>query len=437
MLQSRNAAVEVTRWNPTSTDRWSAAVHETEHANLAHAPEWFGAIQKAYGHTPMYLQAEAVDGRLAVLPAFLLRSRIFGTVVASMPFLDGGGPCSPTADLNQVTVRTLIDEATKLGAGSVELRSTVELDLPVKPLTNKVNLVLAAARGCWTTVGQPRCEGPQSGPQGRALRPVRRVRPPRRPRRLLRRLRRQHAGPGIAGARRDASSRRSWTPSATRRGSCSFARGRPSSVASFALAFRDTLVVPWASSLRQHFALCPNVLLYWETLAAACREGFARFDFGRSSLDSGTYRFKRQWRAQGDPFVLLSRTRRPRRLARPVLNRLSWSPPGFALEPPSSPRGPIDRSARTQAPDPMRDPLDNLHQPRSQPRGAPTPVPDVPSPHAAAMAPTIQDGCPAALTFCVDTSSPWFDGHSTRTTAGRSWPPRSEDCSHVRTSPSP
>ena len=64
-----------------------------------------------------------------------------------------------------------------------------------------------------------------------------------------------------------------------------------------ALAFKDTIVVPWASSLRQYFSLCPNMLLYWETIRTACREGFRKFDFGRSSRDANTYRFKRQWGA--------------------------------------------------------------------------------------------------------------------------------------------
>jgi len=29
------------------------------------------------------------------------------------------------------------------------------------------------------------------------------------------------------------------------------------------LSFRDTLIVPWASSSRAYFSLCPNNLLYW------------------------------------------------------------------------------------------------------------------------------------------------------------------------------
>ena len=40
------------------------------------------------------------------------------------------------------------------------------------------------------------------------------------------------------------------------------------------------------------------MLLYWETLKASCLEGFKFFDFGRSSRNSGTYKFKRQWGAE-------------------------------------------------------------------------------------------------------------------------------------------
>ena len=142
MVKSQDSRVRVTRWSPDDKDRWLGLVAETEHANLAHAPEWFGAIQNAYGHTPVYLQAEDADGQLAVLPAFLVRSRIFGTVVASMPFLDGGGPCGAAGDLAQIAVHSLIEEATRLGAGSVELRSTVKITHPVPALEDKMNLVL-------------------------------------------------------------------------------------------------------------------------------------------------------------------------------------------------------------------------------------------------------------------------------------------------------
>ena len=63
------------------------------------------------------------------------------------------------------------------------------------------------------------------------------------------------------------------------------------------LVFQDTMLVPWASALRPYFHLCPNNLLYWEAIRSACTQGLQRFDFGRSSLHSGTYNFKKQWGA--------------------------------------------------------------------------------------------------------------------------------------------
>jgi lipid II:glycine glycyltransferase (peptidoglycan interpeptide bridge formation enzyme) len=68
-----------------------------------------------------------------------------------------------------------------------------------------------------------------------------------------------------------------------------------------ALRFNDRIVVPWASSLKEYFAFCPNMLLYWETIKTACAAGCTRFEFGRSTRHSGTYEFKRQWGAEEEP----------------------------------------------------------------------------------------------------------------------------------------
>ena len=68
--------------------------------------------------------------------------------------------------------------------------------------------------------------------------------------------------------------------------------------AMFTVAHRDTLLDPWASSLRRHFARCPNQVLYWEALQRAISRGLARFDFGRSQWNSPTFRFKEQWGAK-------------------------------------------------------------------------------------------------------------------------------------------
>jgi len=70
---------------------------------------------------------------------------------------------------------------------------------------------------------------------------------------------------------------------------------------SLTLGFNGMLSNPWASSLRRYGQFAPNMLLYWAMLEYACRQGYRTFDFGRSAVDEGTYRFKEQWGAKPAP----------------------------------------------------------------------------------------------------------------------------------------
>jgi FemAB-related protein (PEP-CTERM system-associated) len=59
--------------------------------------------------------------------------------------------------------------------------------------------------------------------------------------------------------------------------------------------------VPTASSLREYNATCANMLMYWKLLERAIERGQVIFDFGRSSAESNTFRFKKQWGAAPFP----------------------------------------------------------------------------------------------------------------------------------------
>jgi hypothetical protein len=61
------------------------------------------------------------------------------------------------------------------------------------------------------------------------------------------------------------------------------------------------VVIPWASARTVFNKLNPNMLLYWTFLSFACENGYSRFDFGRSTPEEGTYRFKKQWGAVPHP----------------------------------------------------------------------------------------------------------------------------------------
>jgi FemAB-related protein (PEP-CTERM system-associated) len=56
--------------------------------------------------------------------------------------------------------------------------------------------------------------------------------------------------------------------------------------------------IPWASTVAEYNKLAPNMMLYWSLLKHVCDLGCNEFDFGRSTYDEGTYKFKRQWGAE-------------------------------------------------------------------------------------------------------------------------------------------
>ncbi len=64
---------------------------------------------------------------------------------------------------------------------------------------------------------------------------------------------------------------------------------------------RGVSEVPSASSLRAYNHTNANMWMYRNLLKRAIERGSRTFDFGRSSLESGTYKFKSQWGAQPYP----------------------------------------------------------------------------------------------------------------------------------------
>lgn len=61
--------------------------------------------------------------------------------------------------------------------------------------------------------------------------------------------------------------------------------------------------VPSASSLPEFNSVCANMFMYWEMLSRASLRGSRQFDFGRSTVNGSTFRFKKQWGACTYPAV--------------------------------------------------------------------------------------------------------------------------------------
>jgi FemAB-related protein (PEP-CTERM system-associated) len=297
-------SVDVMRLAPQAIPEWPTAC-DRQSEQLAHAPEWAAVILRAYGHSPLYLGAEDSRGRRGLLPAFIVRRPLVGSVVTSMPFLDGGGP-SGSADLIEPLIRRLVEEAGRAGARHVELRCSHKLEIAAaSPLEHKVNMVLGLPSDpdlVWQRID-------------------------RAARSQIRKAERSGLSVDFGGAEYVDTFYSIFASRMRELGSPVHAkefftatmesfgdRARVALVRKgslpigglIALATGGALTVPWASCLSDHLSLCPNMLMYWETIRSACRDGFGRFDFGRSTRGSGTYRFKRQWGAEEEPLFWYS-----------------------------------------------------------------------------------------------------------------------------------
>ncbi len=62
-----------------------------------------------------------------------------------------------------------------------------------------------------------------------------------------------------------------------------------------AIKHNKIFTVLMASTIPDYNKLCVNEFLYWEAISYAFKNNFLFFDFGRSEVGSGTYKFKKQW----------------------------------------------------------------------------------------------------------------------------------------------
>jgi FemAB-related protein (PEP-CTERM system-associated) len=74
-------------------------------------------------------------------------------------------------------------------------------------------------------------------------------------------------------------------------------QGKPVS-SGFLITYKGRMEIPWASTLSYANRISVNMYLYWQILSNAIETGCKEFDFGRSTIDEGTYRFKKQWKSE-------------------------------------------------------------------------------------------------------------------------------------------
>ncbi len=278
--------------------RLSAYILGSGRTALSRDPAWLLVLADGLGHRPYCLEAVEGGRTRGVLPLAFVHSFLFGRFLVSLPYLNTGGVVADDETVAAALIDRAVELAERLNAKHLELRHEAAVEHPAfnHSLTTKVHMRLPLptdAKVLWDGF-DPKVRNQVRKGQKHGLtvawggedvlpefydvfcRNMRDLGTPVFGKGLFRSILRQFPGRAEICVTR--------------------LEGKP--VASAILLHGQGVTeVPSAGSLREFNATNANMLMYWNLLERAIERGQGVFDFGRSSADSNTYRFKKQWGA--------------------------------------------------------------------------------------------------------------------------------------------
>jgi len=277
---------------------WDDYVHKHPAGSIYHCYNWRKVIEQTFGYECPYLAAMSGSTIIGVLPLTVVKSPFFGTYITSCAFSDYGGICANDVTSAQILLDAAVNVATKVKAKSLELRHVYPIDTnALKIIQNKVLSVLRlpdSEEALWKLFGAKlRNQIRKSMKSGMTVRWGHEGLVPDFYSVFIRNMR--DLGTPALGIE-------FFKHIVRLHGNAAdvlvlYKEDIPISGA-VALTYRKTMEVPWASSIRQYFSLLPNALLYWTLLQKCISRKLDFFSFGRSTIDSSTFKFKAQWNSE-------------------------------------------------------------------------------------------------------------------------------------------
>lgn len=274
---------------------WTEFVNGVPGATIAHELGWREVIRDSLGHQPVYLIARDEDKLTGILPLFLVKTWWQSRYVISLPWIDYGGVCAVDRESEKLLLERACELTRRYKAEFMELRSVDsaeagQLEVSEKKVTFLLELDKDPEivwRGFNAKLRNQVRKADKSG------------------------LTTEYAGLEkidsfyrvFARNMRDLGTP-VWGKDFFERILTKFresakiilVKKEDKVIASgLVLSFKDRLYVPSASSYRDYLRYCPNHALYWRVIEDACKQGYGYFDFGRSTWDSNTFKFKKQW----------------------------------------------------------------------------------------------------------------------------------------------
>ena len=278
---------------------WDEFVLNHPESTNYHLINWKQVIEKTFGHKTYYLLAEEKNEIKGILPLVHMKSPLFGNFLVSLPFFNYSGVLAKDEKTKVFLLKEAINLANQLKVEHIELRhlfslSNTSLSSLWHLKTHKVTLFLDLPDDpdiLWKSfksklrsqIKRPQKEGmtTQIGHLNQLDNFY-----------YVFSINMRDLGTPVYPKRFFANILKIFPDKAR---ICTVFYNKIPVASGFIIGFKDTLEIPWASSIRKYNRYAPNMLLYWSILKYACEQGYKRFDFGRSTPNKGTYRFKKQW----------------------------------------------------------------------------------------------------------------------------------------------
>lgn len=277
---------------------WDAYVETQREATFFHKSGWREVIEKAFGHSTYFLFAEQNGRIVGILPLCHVKSLLFGNALVSTPFCVYGGIVSSTDEAHMALDAYACVLARDLRVDHLEFRNINRSvsDRPVKDI--------------YVTFRKSLDPDPE-----RNLLEI-----PRKQRAMVR----KGVSSGLISVIDSGINRfyEVYAESVRNLGTPVFGKilfqvlqdvfgqdceilsveyeGRVvSSVMNF--YFRDEVLPYYGGGTSEARDLYANDFMYWEVMRRAVERGVRIFDYGRSKIGTGSYRFKTHWGFEPTP----------------------------------------------------------------------------------------------------------------------------------------
>lgn len=279
--------------------RWDIFINQHNTSGY-HRSCWFNLIKKSFGHDTAILIAQDEQGNiLGGLPLTFFSSKLFGQFAISIPYLNYGGVVSRYFNVAQQLIAYAQEVRAAKNLSHIEVR-TMQAGFADNSLDKKVSMVLKL----------PTSDEQLDKDLGAKVRAQYKKADEFEPNvktgklelledfyKVFSRNMRDLGTPvyskkWFANILADANVKATLL--------VVYMNNQPVATG-FLVGHGNMLEIPWASTIQSANAKNANMWMYRQILSFAIKEGYAFFDFGRSTLGAGTYKFKKQWGAVAYP----------------------------------------------------------------------------------------------------------------------------------------